>query len=161
MPIRKKKLRGKGIQKVTNLGLKQAKLQRGNGMQGGNVFDDIKAWGTQAGRDIKWGAQQADKFLRDNKVISKLADVVDFIPGVNIPGTDIGLAGAIRGTTKITGYGKKMKGGDSRLSRPIPLGTKKGYADSQYKQGGNSVAFALGQTSPYGVVSSSYGRAKF
>ena len=125
--------------------------RKGNGIQrGGNLWDDIRS-----------GAKVADKWLRDNKVISKLADVVDWVPGVNIPGTDVGLAGAIRATTKITGYGKKkkMRGRGYVGGRPLKLGGNSGYVDSQFglPRGGPGV----NKTAVYGTVSSEFGKARF
>ena len=78
-------------------------------MKGRGWWDDVGNWFKQAGTDV-------DAWLKKTGALSKLGSAVTALGA--IPGFQefLPIGGAIKAVGSTLGYGRKMRGGDSRLS---------------------------------------------
>lgn len=105
-------------------------------MKGNGIFEDVGRW-----------AGQANKFLKDTKIISSVAKGITAVaPLIGLPEV-APISGAVAGVAGSLGYGRRrVKGGcNSCLSAPYSKGTP-------YKMRG------MGDSTAYGVVSNMGGR---
>jgi hypothetical protein len=110
------------------------------------------------------------QFLRDSKILSTVGNVILPVAGAALGGlvsanplvsTAAGAAGlSANQWLKSQGFGKKMRGGDSRLVIS-PMGFRLGQKGMKMKGKGCGCMSGCGTTTAFNTVSSQFGKVKF